>query len=110
MAAKLRENKLDFWIQNDLNVLFKGKHGVGKTSMIIDAFNRNNLKWKYFSASTLDPFADFCGIPAKTQSADGEECLKYILPKHFQDDDVELKRKSLNHKQARQPIPLKSPI
>ena len=29
MSASINA-KLDFWVNNNLNVLFKGKHGVGK--------------------------------------------------------------------------------
>ena len=50
----LKPNNFDFWIENNLNVLLRGKHGVGKTAMVVDAFERNNLKYKYFSASTMD--------------------------------------------------------
>lgn len=64
----MREKKLDFWIQNQLNVLFIGEHGVGKTAMVKDAFDRNNLKWRYFSASTMDPWVDFIGIPKEVKS------------------------------------------
>ncbi|HRZ84262.1 MAG TPA: hypothetical protein P5069_17565 [Candidatus Hydrogenedentes bacterium] len=42
MSANIREEKLDFWIKNNLNVLFIGKHGVGKTSMVKDAYDRND--------------------------------------------------------------------
>ena len=55
--------KLDFWIKNNKNVLFIGKHGVGKTGMVIEAFNRHELNWRYFSASTMDPWVDFIGVP-----------------------------------------------
>ena len=45
--------KIDFWIANNLNVMLIGRHGVGKTAIVTDAFNRHNLKWRYFSASTM---------------------------------------------------------
>jgi hypothetical protein len=32
--SDLKDEKLDFWIKNHYNVLFVGKHGVGKTSII----------------------------------------------------------------------------
>ena len=60
---KLSNNILDGWIANNLNVCLVGKHGIGKSTIIIDAFNRHGLKYKYFSASTLDPWVDFIGIP-----------------------------------------------
>lgn len=55
--------KLDFWVKHNKNVLFIGKHGVGKTAMVKDTFNRHNLNWRYFSASTMDPWVDFIGVP-----------------------------------------------
>ena len=89
MAAQLRDSKLDFWINNNLNVLFKGKHGVGKTASVIQAFDRNKLKWKYFSAATMDPFVDFIGVPKEVKDENGNSYLDLIRPKAFQDDEVE---------------------
>lgn len=81
--------KLDFWIKNNYNVLFSGHHGVGKTAKIIEAFNRNGLKWKYFSASTLDPWVDFCGIPKEITDENGKSYIDLIRPKCFAEDEVE---------------------
>lgn len=76
--------QLDSWIKNDFNVLFHGRHGVGKTSMIFDAFKRANWKlgedYLYFSAATIDPWVDLIGVPSRAISADGEEVLKLIRP------------------------------
>lgn len=56
--------KLDFWIENNYNVLFEGRHGVGKTALILDAFRKHfGKRWAYFSGSTMDPFIDFVGVP-----------------------------------------------
>lgn len=79
---------IDFWIKNGLNVIFRGKHGVGKTTKVLEAFNSHNLKWQYFSASTMDPWVDFIGIP-KEKTEDGKTFLDLIRPKHFAEDDVE---------------------
>jgi hypothetical protein len=83
------ESDLSFWIKNELNVLFIGKHGVGKTSLVEQAFNKHGLKWKYFSASTMDPWVDFIGIPKEKKSSDGKEYLDLLPPKDFADDSVE---------------------
>ena len=72
----LKPNNFDFWIENNLNVLLRGKHGVGKTAMVVDAFERNNLKYKYFSASTMDPWVDFIGVPK--EKTDDMETLIWI--------------------------------
>ena len=55
--------KLDFWVKHSKNVLFIGKKGVGKTAMVQDAFERHKLNYRYFSASTMDPWVDFVGVP-----------------------------------------------
>ena len=55
--------KLDHWITNNFNVCFIGRHGVGKTAMVKAAFDRHGLRWRYFSASTMDPWTDFVGVP-----------------------------------------------
>lgn len=84
----MNDERMQFWINNGYNVLFVGKHGVGKSSMVIDAFNAAGLKWKYFSASTMDPWVDFIGVPKEKK--DGETSyLELIRPKSFQEDDVE---------------------
>jgi hypothetical protein len=85
----LRPTNFDFWINNDLNVLLRGKHGVGKTAMVVDAFERNGLKYKYFSAATMDPWVDFIGVPKEKTNGDGESYLDLVRPKEFQDDEVE---------------------
>jgi hypothetical protein len=78
------ENVLDSWINNKWNVLFHGKHGVGKTSMIFDAFKRKGWvlgkDYLYFSAATIDPWVDLIGVPSKTVNDEGEEVLKLIRP------------------------------
>jgi hypothetical protein len=70
VTGEIFRSKLDFWIEKNLNVLFIGKHGVGKTATVEAAFQRNNLNYKYFSASTMDPWVDFIGVP-KEKTTDG---------------------------------------
>jgi hypothetical protein len=57
------DKKIEFWIENSQNVLFIGRHGVGKTAMVKDAFERRSINYRYFSASTMDPWVDFVGVP-----------------------------------------------
>lgn len=88
----LLDDKCDFWIKNNLNVLFIGKHGVGKTARIKNAFERNKLKWKYFSASTMDPWTDFVGIPKETTTIiDSKPVthLQFIKPLEIATGEVE---------------------
>lgn len=85
----ITEKKLDFLIKNQYNVLLVGKKGVGKSSIVIDSFNRNGLKWLYFSASTLDPWVDFVGVPKENTDEKGNVFIDLIRPKCFQEDNVE---------------------
>ena len=84
----ISNTKLDFWIQNNYNVILRGRHGVGKTACIKEAFDRNNLKWLYFSASTMDPWVDFIGVP-KEKVENGISYLDLVRPKAFAEDEVE---------------------
>lgn len=80
----ISDNKLDFWIKNEMNVIFKGKHGVGKTSLVISAFERNGLNWLYFSAPTMDPWVDFVGVPKEIDGV-----LTLVRPKAFSEDTID---------------------
>ncbi len=88
IIRELRDEKLDFWIKNNLNVLFIGHYGSGKTTRILDAFKRNNLRFKYFSAATMDPWCDFIGVP-KVVSDEKGPYLDYILPRDMRDDTID---------------------
>lgn len=85
----ISDQNLTFWIKNGYNVLLKGKHGVGKTSIVLDAFTKHNLRWQYFSAATMDPWVDFVGVPKERVTEDGKAYLDLVRPKHFQEDAVE---------------------
>lgn len=50
-------------MRRGFNCLLSGAPGVGKTQIVRDAVNELGLRMKYFSAPTLDPWADFVGIP-----------------------------------------------
>lgn len=67
---KFKEIKtvLNSAVQAQMNVLLRGESGVGKTHLIMDVCSNYGLKLKYFSASTLDPFADLVGIPVPEQN------------------------------------------
>jgi len=87
MAWLINPKRIDFWLRNKQNVLFIGKHGVGKTSMVIDAFRRAGLvtpgvDFLYYSAATMDPWADFVGVPVRTKDPEtDEEFLDYVRPR-----------------------------
>ena len=87
-SSLLTSSKVDFWIKTNKNVLFIGKHGVGKTAIVKEAFERNGLKWKFFSASTMDPWVDFIGVPKeKTENALSEN---FEIIKELSKIDVEI--------------------
>lgn len=96
--ANFGDKDFDFCIKYGLNVILRGEAGCGKTTMVLDAFRRNDLKFKYFSAATMDPFLDFVGLPKeKTVEFKDEETgviksktyIDLILPREFADDQVE---------------------
>ena len=80
---------LKVFASRKLNVLLSGKHGVGKTALIKEVFTEvfgpMNEKWLYFSASTMDPWTDFVGIPKNYTRPDGVEVFKIIPPETFAD-------------------------
>lgn len=80
---------LDHAIENSLNVLMIGKHGVGKTAIIKQCFESHNLKWRYFSASTMDPWVDFIGVPKEMTDERGTRVLELVRPAAFAYDEVE---------------------
>jgi len=82
------ESDLEFWIKNKYNVLFVGGHGIGKTAIVKQAFAKANLKNRYFSASTMDPWVDFIGVP-KEQHDENGAFLDLVKPKDFRDDCIE---------------------
>ena len=85
-------NMLDMWIKNNYNVLFHGRPGVGKTSMVFDAFEKQgwekNVDFLYFSAATIDPWVDLIGVPSKVINTDGEEVLKLIRPETIKNKTI----------------------
>lgn len=70
--------------QNGFNVLLEGGHGVGKTAMVKEVFDDLGWKWKYFSASTIDPWVDLVGVPKEKDGV-----LELIRPASLDFDNVE---------------------
>lgn len=88
----LPQEKLDFWMENNVNVLMIGKHGIGKTAAIKEAFGRNKSGKKskalYFNCATLDPWVDFIGVP-KVMGEGDDAVVELIRPKVFSDENIE---------------------
>jgi hypothetical protein len=76
-------NNLKRYLALNFNVLFTGKHGVGKTSILSKTFEDEGIKWKYFSAATMDPWTELVGIP---ENVNGE--LEFIRPKSLDEYDA----------------------
>jgi len=82
------EKDLKYWIDKHLNVLLVGLAGVGKTSIIKQAFEEKGWNWLYFSAATMDPWVDFVGIP-KEKSENGIDYLELVRPRAFAEDKID---------------------
>lgn len=82
-------DRLRSYLDHGLNVLLEGHAGVGKSSAILEAFG--TLKYKYFSAPTLDPWVDLVGAPRSAVSEKHkQEVLRLVRPEWVLDDDVEV--------------------
>jgi hypothetical protein len=78
--------KLKFYFDIGQNVLLTGEKGVGKSTIISEVFNSKSTKWLYFSASTIDPYVDFVGVPKEKEREDGTSFLEFIRPDYMSDD------------------------
>jgi|GEM_PF-7078165 len=85
----LTDKLLDDWIRTSQNVLLVGPHGIGKTEQVLAAMKRNSIKYAYFSASTMDPFVDFVGVPRVVEDKNGR-WLDFVKPKVFANDDIQI--------------------
>lgn len=70
------QDKLLKYAEHNLNVLLIGTHGIGKTSITQQIAKDLDMKFKYYSASTLDPFADIVGIPVPDKETKTLEFLR----------------------------------
>jgi len=85
----ISNQKLKFWAENEYNVIFSGKHGVGKTSIIENLFNEMYGKdWLSFSAATMDPWVDFIGVPKEKTDENGNTFLTLVRPEALAKDQV----------------------
>lgn len=75
--AELIPNQKMYY-DNRMNVLLIGPHGTGKTYSIQAFCDKHNIKMKYFSCSTLDPYTDLVGIPVPKVDEHGNDFLKMI--------------------------------
>ena len=57
------EKKLLTYAEHNLNVMLIGSHGIGKSTVVKAVAEKLGMRFKYYSSSTLDPFAELIGIP-----------------------------------------------
>lgn len=88
--AIINKARLLQYLTLEYNVLFSGLHGIGKTTVIKEVFQeRFGDKWKYFSASTLDPWVDLVGVPKVIDHENKRSTLELIRPSFIENDEVE---------------------
>ena len=85
----MNKHRLQQYLTLRYNVLFRGRHGIGKTAIIKDVFESAGIKWKYWSAATMDPWVDFIGVPKVINHPDYGEYLSLIQPLFMKLDEVE---------------------
>jgi len=84
MANIVTIDKLRFFLRKKKNVIIRGKHGCGKTSCVIKAFEEEGIRYRAYSAATMDPWVDFIGVPRAVPNGDGamqRGCQHPIDPK-----------------------------
>lgn len=65
--------KAEQYLENEMNVLLIGLHGVGKTEAILSLVREKGLVLKYYSCSTLDPFTDLVGVPTPRKYCEADD-------------------------------------
>lgn len=65
--------------KNQLNVLFIGRKGVGKTHVTRQILEQAGYKVMYLSVANIDPYLSFVGIPEKIDN----DYFNMLLPKWF---------------------------
>lgn len=77
--------QLQAYMRADFNILITGQAGTGKTAMLKKAADNLGLKMKYYSASTLDPFADLVGLPIPDMET---RSVEYFRPTEVDDAEI----------------------
>jgi hypothetical protein len=77
--------QLKQYMEASKNILIAGEAGTGKTEMLKAAASELGLKMKYYSSSTLDPFADLVGIPVPNTIT---KLVEYYRPREIDEAEV----------------------
>jgi hypothetical protein len=72
------EDKLLIYAEKNLNVMFIGTHGIGKSTIVKAIAEKIGLQFKYYSTSTLDPYAELIGVPVPDKDT---KTLEFYRPK-----------------------------
>lgn len=75
------KNKLLDYARHELNVMFIGTHGIGKSMQVLEIARELDLRFKYYSTSTLDPWADLVGIPVPDKET---KTIDFYRPKDLE--------------------------
>jgi len=78
------EKKLKIYAESDLNVLLIGSHGIGKSTIVKEIIDKMGYKYKYFSSSTLDPYASLIGIPVPDKE---RRTVDFFRPSDLEDSE-----------------------
>lgn len=73
------------YISNELNIIITGPTGTGKTSIVNKAVSDLGLSHKYYHVPTLDPFADFVGLPVPQNDT---KTVEFYRPRGIDDAEV----------------------
>lgn len=76
------KSKLLKYAEHSLNVMLIGSHGIGKTTVVKNVAEQLGVKFKYYSSSTLDPFAELIGIPVPDKD---KGTIEFYRPKDLED-------------------------
>jgi hypothetical protein len=76
------------WMDADLNVMLIGLHGVGKTYAVREWAEKKDLKLKYYSCSTLDPYTDLVGIPVPIVDDSGRREIEMVRPRDIDEAEI----------------------
>jgi len=77
--------QLKTYMSAEKNILIAGEAGTGKTEMLRSAANELGLSMKYYSSSTLDPFADLVGIPVPDTI---KRVVEYYRPREIDEAQI----------------------
>ena len=79
MSTKIQalKEQIEKGIDAKLNILLEGIHGTAKTSIPVGICQEREIKYKYFSSPTLDPFIDIVGLPVPTIDQAGNKTIEF---------------------------------